>query len=76
MKQETADYLSEIAESMELVNWTITEYTPEGRLNLKVMAFQFDGVGDLPRLRRRMDLRKLDGTKTVIDTHNNKVTIY
>lgn len=76
MTQETADYLTEMAESMELVNWTVTEYTPEGRLNVKVTAFQFDGVGDLPRLRRRLNLKKLDGTKTVIDTHNNRVTIY
>ena len=76
MKQETADYLAEAAELMGLMNWTITEYTPEGRLNAKVLSFQFDGVGDLPRFRRRLNLKKLDGTKTVIDTQANRVTMY
>ena len=76
MKQEQADRLSEIAERMELVNWSIGEYTPEGRLNKKILAFHFEGVGDFPRFRRRIDPHLLDGTRVVLDTEKNRVTIY
>jgi hypothetical protein len=76
MKRETADYLADMAESMGLVNWSIDEYTPEGHLSVKVLAFQFDGVADLPRFRRRLNAKKLQGTRTVIDTQANRITMY
>lgn len=76
MKQEVADYLAEVAEDLGIINWSIGEYHPEGLPHKKVMAFMFDGVTDLKRLRRNILLSKLQGTKTIIDTHNNRVTIY
>lgn len=76
MKQDTADYLAEVAEDLGIVNWSIGDYHPEGLPHKKVLAFMFDGVTDLKRLRRNIMISKLQGTKTIIDTHQNKVTIY
>lgn len=76
MKQEQADHLCELAEKMGLINWSVGEYTPEGHVNLKVLAFQFDGVGDFPRFRRQIHPKELAGMKVVLDTDANRVTIY
>ena len=76
MTQEKADTLAEIAENLGIVNWSIEDYHPNGLPTKKVLAFHFDGVADLVRLRRRTHHRVLEGTKTVIDTESDRITIY
>ncbi len=76
MTQDVADYLAEAAEDMGIVNWSVGEYHREGLPHNKHLAFMFDGVTDLKRLRRNIVISKLNGTKTIIDTHQNRVTIY
>ena len=76
MTQDVADYLAEVAEDMGLINWEIGQYHPEGLPHKKQLAFMFDGVTDLKRLRRNIVISRLQGTRTIIDTHQNKVTIY
>ena len=76
MKQDVAEYLAEVAEDLGIINWEIGTYHPEGLPHKKQLAFMFDGVTDLKRLRRNIVMSRLQGTKTIIDTHQNRVTIY
>ena len=76
MTQEKADSLAEIAEDLGIVNWSIADYHPHGLPTRKVLAFHFDGVADLVRLRRKTNGKVLEGTKTVIDTDADRITIY
>ena len=76
MTQDKADSLAEFAEDLGIVNWSIADYHPHGLPTRKVLSFQFDGVADLVRLRRRIPGNVLEGTRTVIDTDADRVTIY
>lgn len=76
MTQEVADYLGQVAEDIGILNWSVGEYHPEGLPHKKVIAFSFDGVNDLKRLRKNIRSGHLNGTKTIIDTHQNRITIY
>ncbi|MBX2821763.1 MAG: hypothetical protein KTR29_18845 [Rhodothermaceae bacterium] len=76
MTQDKADSLAEYAEDFGLVNWSIADYHPHGLPTRKVIAFSFQGVADLVRLRRKAPPQLLEGTRTVIDTDKDRVTIY
>ena len=76
MTQDKADSLAEYAEDFGLVNWSIADYHPHGLPTRKVIAFSFQGVSDLVRLRRKAPPQLLEGTRTVIDTDQDRVTIY
>jgi|GEM_PF-5055826 len=76
MTQDKADSLAEYAEDFGLVNWSIADYHPHGLPTKKVISFSFQGVSDLVRLRRKAPPQLLEGTRTVIDTDKDRVTIY
>lgn len=76
MTRDQADSLAEFAEDFGIVSWSIDDYHPHGLPTKKVLAFSFDGVADLVRLRRRAPRNLLEGTRTVIDTDKDRVTIY
>ena len=76
MTQDVANYLAGVAEDLGIVNWTIGEYHPEGLPHKKELAFMFDEVTNLTRLRHTVRMNRLEGTKTIIDTHQNRITIY
>ena len=76
MTRDQADSLAEFAEDFGIINGAIGDYHPHGIPTRKVLAFSFDGVSDLVRLRRKAPKKLLEGTRTVIDTEANRVTIY
>lgn len=58
------------------MNWSIADYHPHGLPMTKVLSFQFQGVADLIKLRKNVKMKFLEGTRTVIDTSQDRVTIY
>ena len=76
MTQDQADSLAEFAEDFGIVNWAIGDFHPHGLPTKKVLAFSFDGAADLVRLRRKAPKNLLEGTRAVIDTDADRVTLY